>query len=283
VRERGHDRLTAHGSGREFSVEAWRELGRQFIEQKLVDQDLQFGGLRLTARGRELRTSGQVLARVQPAALSTPTDAAELTAQDTALFDRLRKLRRELADQVGMPAYVVFSDRALIEMATRLPRTPEQFLAINGVGDTKLLKYGELFLQTIGDYAAVHAAPQVPASAKPRSDSTRRLAARGRAEQIGEAFAAGETLEALAKRFDIQRQTVLQNLSRFSESGGSVDPPRLLHCSHLPEPERKRVIRAFNQFGLERLGPVHEALGGSVAYEELHLLRLWVRCQRAAR
>jgi ATP-dependent DNA helicase RecQ len=71
----------------------------------------------------------------------------------------LRRLRRELADRAGVPAYIIFSDRTLIEMARHLPRTPEQFLALHGVGDRKLANYGEEFLRLIWEHRAARSAP----------------------------------------------------------------------------------------------------------------------------
>ena len=275
-----HEHLAAYGRGLEFSAEVWRELARQFIEQNLIEQDLQFGGLRLTAKGRAARTEGRILARVTPGIPPVPVGTPAPTGRDAALFERLRQRRRELADQAGVPAYVVFSDRVLVEMATSLPRTPAQFLAINGVGETKLARYGETFLQVIGDYCAAQAARQ-PVTATTPAETTRWLTAHRRHEEIGAAFAAGQSLDELAAHFGIKPGTALQNLMRFAESGGKVDGERLLRGSRLAEPERERVLRAFKQFGLERLGPVHEALGGTVSYEELHLLRLWLKCQPA--
>jgi ATP-dependent DNA helicase RecQ len=68
---------------------------------------------------------------------------------DTALLDRLKVLRRRLADADGVPAYIVFSDRTLVEMAQRRPRTPGELLGVSGVGAAKLERYGSEFLQEI--------------------------------------------------------------------------------------------------------------------------------------
>ena len=281
VLDRGHDRLPVHGNGREFPAETWRELARQFIEQGLVEQDLQYGGLRLTSKGRDVLAGGEVKARLTAALAPVPLEETHPAKEDAELFDRLRGLRRKLASDAGVPAYMVFSDRTLLEMSQRLPRSREQLLTINGVGDAKLAAYGEAFLRAIGDHLAVRTTP-VPAPVVPQPESTRWLTAHGRAAEIGAAFAAGESLEGLAKRLENKRETEIQNLARFAESGRKLDPARLLKCSRLSEAEQKRVCDTFKQLGFERLSPVHEALGGSVPYEELHLLRLWLKCQPGA-
>jgi len=279
VIERGHDRLSLHGIGAGFTKDEWRELARQFIEQGLVEQDLQFGGLRLAAKARSVLNGENVLVRL-PAmtAVLPPTDTAPI-AHDSDLFERLRTLRRGLAERAGVPAYIIFSDRALVEMATRFPRNAEQFLAIHGVGEAKLAKYGETFLKVIRDHCAARSVPPPAATEAAEAEPTRWLTARRRFEEIGEAFAVGATLDELASRFGIKSGTVLQNLASFVESGGRLDAGRLLSCSHLSPAERERVLAAFERHGLERLAPVRDAVGGTVSYEELHLLRLSLRCR----
>ena len=99
---------------------------------------------------------------------------------------------------------------------------------------------------------------------------------RRRFQEIGQLFAAGQSLEQIAQHYSILPETVIQNLCRFHESGGSLDPERLLAASRLPAPERARVLRAFERLGHQRLTPVYEALAGAVPYDELHLLRMYL-------
>ena len=102
-----------------------------------------------------------------------------------------------------------------------------------------------------------------------------RPATRHRFQEIGQLFAAGQSLEQVARHFDILPETVIQHLCRFHEAGGTLDPERLLAASRLPGPERARVLSAFERLGHERLAPVYEALSRAVPYQELHLLRLY--------
>ncbi len=103
-----------------------------------------------------------------------------------------------------------------------------------------------------------------------------RPATRKRCEEIGQRFTAGQTVAQIAQHFDIVPGTVIQNLCHFHEAGGALDPERLLRASRLPELERARVLSAFQRLGHARLAPVHEALSGTVSYDELHLLRLYL-------
>jgi ATP-dependent DNA helicase RecQ len=154
VLARGHERLSVYGIGREFSPREWRELARQFITQGLIEQDLQFGGLRLTPKA-------WLVLRGEPVRAAMPAPIAVLPASSTAplkdqevLFEKLRAVRRRLAAEAGVPPYVIFSDRTLGEMAAALPQNESQFQAINGVGSIKLAHYSQAFLGVIRAHCA---------------------------------------------------------------------------------------------------------------------------------
>jgi ATP-dependent DNA helicase RecQ len=78
-----------------------------------------------------------------------PVELREPSADEERLFAHLRTVRKELADRQGVPAYIVFGDATLREMAARRPSTDDELLAVNGVGETKLKRYGEAFLEAI--------------------------------------------------------------------------------------------------------------------------------------
>ncbi len=154
VLARGHDRLSTYGIGREFSARQWRELAQQFITQGLLEQDLQFGGLRLTPKAWPVLKGETVLA-VMPAPVPVLAASSTVPTDDREeLFEKLRAVRRQLAAAAGVPPYVIFSDRSLTEMTAALPRNESQFQAINGVGSVKLAHYGEAFLGVIRTHCA---------------------------------------------------------------------------------------------------------------------------------
>ena len=78
--------------------------------------------------------------------------AGELTSQGSELFELLRKLRTEIASEEGVPPYIIFSDKTLIDMCVKLPENEEQFLDVSGVGAHKLEKYGDRFLRVIREF-----------------------------------------------------------------------------------------------------------------------------------
>jgi ATP-dependent DNA helicase RecQ len=151
VLSRHHDRLPGYGSGREHLEEEWRRLAREFVKLGLLETDREFGSLRLTSTGRSVLRAGEKVFVAKAKALHAP--AIKVGQDCSELFQRLRELRRELAEKAGMPAYIVFSDRALQEMAAVRPKDEGQFLSINGVGQAKLARYGNAFLRVIREHS----------------------------------------------------------------------------------------------------------------------------------
>jgi ATP-dependent DNA helicase RecQ len=164
IRKWAHHELSTYGIGHEHSRAEWAAIGRELLRLGYVRQrQLQdkFSVLELTESGRE------VLSRRTPIQLTKLPKRPEskpalprtgAIACDEALFERLRQLRKRLADELSVPPYVVFSDVSLRQMARLYPATPEQFLEISGVGQTKLRQFGEAFLAEIA--AHLRAAPK---------------------------------------------------------------------------------------------------------------------------
>ena len=155
----GHHRLPTFGVGAEIAKQEWRALLRQLVSAGLLEQDIAAnGGLRITEAGSgllrgestfEYRRTVQA-PRVRRARGETEAAApTSLSATDQALLDRLKELRLRLAKERGVPAYVIFSDRSLEEMAQRRPTTPDTFAEINGVGAVKLRDFADVFLAEI--------------------------------------------------------------------------------------------------------------------------------------
>ena len=159
-----HDQLSVYGIGAELSRDHWQSLIRQLIHRGFLVQDIaRYSALRLTDAARPLLRGDETLVLARPRtrvpsakerkAADRRARAASLAGLevDEELYGRLRALRKRLADAQRVPAYVVFSDAALAEMAALKPRTADELLAVNGVGQTKLARYGEEFLAVIAE------------------------------------------------------------------------------------------------------------------------------------
>jgi ATP-dependent DNA helicase RecQ len=159
IRQRGHNELSTYGIGGESKRAEWQAIGRELLRLGLVQcAPGKFATLSLTPAGLE------VLRKRTSIVLTKQIDIAEKTARrragtiecDEALFERLRALRRRLADERGVPAYIIFSDVSLREMARTYPANSTEFRRISGVGEQKLKDFGEAFLSEIKSYSAAN-------------------------------------------------------------------------------------------------------------------------------
>ncbi len=153
VLDRGHDALSTYGIGGELSKKQWLHLSRQLLHQGFLEQELDYGGLRLTKRSWEVlkgeREFFGILEEEKPKRRERRLSDEEYNEE---LFQELRRKRRELADDAGVPPYVIFPDTTLIAMATRFPANEDALLSLPGVGKVKLGRFGAPFLELIGEF-----------------------------------------------------------------------------------------------------------------------------------
>jgi ATP-dependent DNA helicase RecQ len=153
--DNGHAQLSVYGIGKQHSVEQWRAVARALLHQGLLQQTQDgYPVLSLNALSWEvLRGERKVLIADAPAPTRRSNKQAsgveELEAADQTLFDRLRALRKQLADRSGVPPYVIFHDATLREMVRRAPTSLQEFALIPGVGQAKLARYGQVFIDEI--------------------------------------------------------------------------------------------------------------------------------------
>ncbi|HAU15353.1 MAG: DNA helicase RecQ [Pseudomonadales bacterium] len=152
-----HDQLSTYGIGRDLSVNEWRAVVRQLVARAYlqVDPDA-YGALRLTDRCRPiLRGEESIqLRKVIPKAgsLTPRSRSVEIDEQDVPLWNALRACRKRLAEEFGVPPYVVFHDATLREMVQQRPLSEGTLLKISGVGDSKLERFGDAFLEVIRNH-----------------------------------------------------------------------------------------------------------------------------------
>ena len=162
VLERGHDRLKAYGLGAGFDKKYWQAFIRQAVAGNFLNINIQkYGALQLTRHGTAIAEGGEVFLHreinVKKAMKVIKTAKASKTGKpsiaiapgDQDLLAALKKLRLKLSRDRNVPAYVVFHDAVLIELANERPATLDQMAGINGIGPRKLDSYGEVFLEAI--------------------------------------------------------------------------------------------------------------------------------------
>ena len=152
IRDRGHHQLSSFGAGAARKKEEWQSLIRQLVAGSFLRPD-EHGGLGISEQGHALdRGDLPFTYRVEGArSRSKPQSDGGNTVEacDTALLAALKTVRLQLARERNVPAFVIFSDRTLIDMAARRPRDMDSFAAVHGVGAAKLKDFGGLFLNTI--------------------------------------------------------------------------------------------------------------------------------------
>jgi ATP-dependent DNA helicase RecQ len=167
VVSRGHDSLSVYGIGKQRSVEEWRSVARALLHQGLIEETQDgYPVLSLNEQSRLVlreELAVRIAAAVKPKSARSPTAAAGGTsangsggsgAGDSELFERLRALRKRLADEHGVPPYVVFHDATLREMAARRPLSLNAFAELPGVGHAKLARYGDQFIAAIVEHSS---------------------------------------------------------------------------------------------------------------------------------
>lgn len=155
VRRHGHDAIKTFGVGKEHTKHEWASILRQlFAAGALQTASAEHGGFALTEKGADILYGREnILLRSDPL---TPRErrrkeVATLDEASDRILAALKRKRRELAQEEGVPAYVIFADRTLIDMAEKRPGTLDEMLAVHGVGERKLARYGDAFLEALND------------------------------------------------------------------------------------------------------------------------------------
>jgi ATP-dependent DNA helicase RecQ len=158
IRKFSHESLSTYGIGTEHSRSEWAAIGRELVRMGFLFQNPdKFNIVELTDAGRDALMARHQITLTQPVTAPEPRKqrAGEI-ACDEPLFESLRRLRKQLADERGVPPYIVFSDVSLRQMARHYPRTEIEFSRINGVGEAKLREFSHAFLAAIHAYLESH-------------------------------------------------------------------------------------------------------------------------------
>ena len=164
-----HDKLSTWGLGKDLSHDYWLSILRQLIHFGLLQQDITAHSvLKLQPAARPVLRGETALSLAVPRLQSVKREPQRLSKQqyDRALFAKLKALRKHIAARDDVAPFVVFSDASLIEMCQQLPTDNRSLLAISGVGQTKLSRYGADFIDAISDYLSDEAQPPAGKLAK---------------------------------------------------------------------------------------------------------------------
>jgi ATP-dependent DNA helicase RecQ len=278
----GHDKLSTWGLMKEYSRHQIRDwihqlLGQQYLRSApLSGRSDSYHVLQLTDQGRQVLRARATPTLSKPVQRQAAVTAAAIVDSwegvDPGLFEALRDLRRQLAHSASVPAYIVFSDATLRDLARRRPTGEALLQDVHGIGQQKATTYGAQVLALIRDYCSSNqletdlaAIGRVPRGEPGRAPNTSALAA-------FELFDQGMTVAEVAQRMNRAPATVLDYLCEYLAARQITDPTRWVE----PElAEKIAVVAAYNDTG--RLRPIYDALHGRVGYEAIKIV---VTCEK---
>ncbi|GEK91663.1 DNA helicase RecQ [Alkalibacterium kapii] len=205
---------------------------------------------------------------------------------DEKLYEELRVLRKELAQEDGKPPFMVFTDRSLIDMAAKYPLTEEGFLDINGVGDVKLQAYGKDFLTLINEFVS-HRALDVETLKKENITTeevvkpVKKTKARNFNNTVEETvtyYKEGQTIDEIADLRSLSPVTIVNHLCKWIEQGEELDVSRLV----TNEADQK-IRKAIAKVGTDFLKPIKEVLDDSVTYDEIKIVIAKIKVEESER
>ena len=283
ILKQGHDQLSVYGIAASHSQNELRDLVEDLKREGFVSVgEGEYPTLAVTPRGREFLKNRETLMLSRRVAREERADTrgrrirGDDGAYDAGLYNELAALRRAIADQRGIPAFMIFGNRTLQDMARKVPRTPPEFARVSGVGRAKLEDLGEAFLDCINSYAKEHGMPETGSGDSRKSGNDRRAAEpSARADghsyhETGRIISGGVSLEEAVATRGLSPQTILGHIERLVESGIPVEWAHLL-----PHLQRRAAIETVLEIlGDNPLRPVFEELGGEYSYDEIRLVRL---------
>jgi ATP-dependent DNA helicase RecQ len=253
----GHHQLNIYGLGSEYDAKQWRSIFRQLISRNLLTVDFEgHGSLRLTELCRPvLRGEQTLLLRKQNFLTKKPRAGRKsYKVANNELWEALRSCRKKLAEECGVPPFMIFHDATLAEMIERQPANPEQFSRINGIGDKKTERYSEAFLKVINEH-----------SNRQYTDTT------DSANETLLLFRSGLDIDAIAQRRDIKISTVYSHLAGCIEEG-ILKLNEVIHINDRDVEIIHEALLSVNDDN-KKLKPVYDALDGMFDYNVLRCVQ----------
>ncbi len=276
-----HDKLSTYGIGQELTQKQWMHLSRQLVQMGYLNQEGEYRTLSLAEKARTaLKNRAKIFGQLQEVEeRAKKKDNKKELEYNHALFALLRAKRKELADADGVPPYVIFSDRTLVEMAAYYPQSRQALLGISGIGQVKLEKFGDLFLEVILPYCKKHKiAEKARATVSAKREKPAKSVEPGlgaRTTLIGEAYNAGMSVKDLLERYQVTVGTVIDHLTRYALAGNRLRSGEDFQSLTSTSPDdQQAAFAAFEEFGAAYIKPAFDKLGGRVGYDDLKILRL---------
>jgi ATP-dependent DNA helicase RecQ len=269
-----HDQLSTWGILKEYRKQSVRQWIEQLVTQQFLAKEGEYNLVRVTEKGRRLLAGELTPTLLEPVKSGKPAVAAEgdedsWEGVDHGMFDALRQLRREEAVNRAVPAYIVFGDRTLRDLARRRPSTVERMLDVHGIGRQKAADFGQQFVECIVGYCSQNGLSmdvQPDAASRKRPASASASAPPAAAIKSFPLFDERLTVEEVAARLGRALSTTYGYLDAYVRHRRVIDPVPWVTPAEFAE-----IAVTSERLRDKRLKPIHEALGGRIGYERIRI------------
>lgn len=278
IRELKHDQIKTYGAGKEKDKKQWRFIVDELLAQDALMQDGdRYPVLKLTEKGTDILYGREQISAIRKEEAKAPAKGGTPDQYDTSLFERLRSLRKRIADEEQVPPFVVFSDKTLHEMCRYYPVSPSQMRNITGVGEAKLNRYGNAFIVEVAKYLDENPGiiPSLPKGGEGGfSGEVNRKSKIKSGETVEDTYRLvknGLSLEEAARQRNLAQSTISGHIEKLIKNGRDIDIDRFVEPA-----KRKKIEALFLASQLAALGPVVENGNGEITYEEARIVRAWM-------
>lgn len=268
----GHDKLSTYNIGTELTKKQWMHIARQLMSMGYLKQEGEYHTLSLTPRAMEmLKKKESVFGVVQEAERVKIKGQRAEVEYNHELFEILRAKRKEIADSERVPPYVIFSDKALVEMAAYYPQTENAMMKITGVGKVKFGQYGEMFMGMIKIFCEKNNI-SAPISVQIRKDESE---LGEKTKMIADGFNNGLSIQALRERHGVTQGTILEHLTKYVLAGNTFQNVDELYKATSASKEQIQIaFSAFDESDNLFLRPVFDKLNGKLNFDEIKILKV---------
>ncbi|MEH2130479.1 MAG: DNA helicase RecQ [Nostoc sp.] len=262
-----HDKLSTYGIGKDRTLDEWRMLGRSLLHQGLIEQSSDgYSVLKLNALSwevmRKQRTVSLAVTTVQKITWEQGSEKAE---EAEVLLQKLRSLRKQLADEQSVPPYVIFHDSTLKVMVQVQPQNLVEFAKLSGVGSHKLAQYGEKFITEIRAYRQEKGLQNKSVTSASVSSYNSSSYTELQTLQLHQQ---GLNIAQIAQKRNLSPATVSSHLEKLIAKNQPVDLNQLVPLEH-----QQKIWQVLEVLGDISLTPIKEQLGESYTFDEIRLMR----------
>lgn len=260
-----HDQLSTYGIGKDRGLDEWRVLGRSLLHQGLLEQTSDgYAVLKLNALSWEVMRRQRTVSIAVPIAQKvTWKESNEKAIEVELLLQKLRSLRKQIADALGVAPYVIFGDSTLKLMAQMQPQTLTEFSKLSGVSSSKVSQYGDKFLAEIHSYRQEQNLFEQKLDATPSDDLPS-----GTELYTLQLHKQGLSIAEIAQKRNLRPTTIIRHLSDLIEKNQPVDINQLV-----PVEKQKKILQVLETLGDIPLTPIKDYLGERYSFDEIRLVR----------